>query len=125
MKKCRCMVITENCRKIDHVSLFLDMFRCLKHFLCTILGNKFDSEILVGWPISKRFYENVIGQTLKKCWFLCCYRPNPPKKNCHSEGIFFSPEPWQAVLAFHQKLYFQSKFSLTPNLEYFTPTFCL
>ena len=31
----------------------------------------------------------VIGQTLKKCWFLCCYRPNPPKKNCHSEGIFF------------------------------------
>lgn len=89
MKKCRCMVITENCRKIDHVSLFLDMFICLKHFLCTILGNKFDSEILVGWPISKRFYENVIGQTLKKCWFLCCYRPNPPKKNCHSEGIFF------------------------------------
>ena len=45
---------------------------------------------------------------LKKCWFLCCYRPNPPKKNCHSEGIFFfSPKPWQALLAFHQKLYFQ------------------
>ena len=49
----------------------------------------------------------------------------PPKKNCHSEGIFFSPKPWQALLPFHQKLYFQSEFSLTPNLEYFTLTFCL
>ena len=89
MKKCRCMVITENCRKIDHVSLILDMFICLKHFLCTILGNKFNSEILVGWPISKRFNENVIGQTLKKCWFLCCYRPNPPKKIAIQRGFFF------------------------------------
>ena len=44
-----------------------------------MLGNKFDSEILVGWPISKRFYENAIGQAFKKYWFAVLYRPNPPK----------------------------------------------
>ena len=131
MKKCSCMIITENCRKIDHVSLFLDMFICLKHFLCTILGNKFDSEILVGWPISKWFYENVIGQTLKKCWFLCCYRPNPPKKNCHSEGILFFSKTLAGTTCLSSKTVFSvrvlinSKFGVFySNFLSLTPTFC-
>ena len=47
-----------------------------------MLGNKFDSEILVGWPISKWFYENAVGQTFKKCWFavLLPAQPPPPHK---------------------------------------------
>ena len=90
------MVITEKSRKIDHISLFLDIF--IKHFLCAMLGNKFDREIVVGWPVSKRFYENAIEPTLKKIIvkkkkkvdLLCSYRlPPPPKKKCHSDGILF------------------------------------
>ena len=45
---------------------------------------------------------------LKKMLVSVLLPAQPPQKNCHSEGIFFSPKPWQALLTFHQKLYFQT-----------------
>ena len=76
-----------------------------------MLGNKFDSEILVSWPISKRFYENAVGQTFKTCWFAVLLPaqspPPPPNKIAIQWVFFFFPKPWQALIAFHQKLYFQ------------------
>ena len=54
-----------------------------------MLGNKFDNEILVGWPVSKRFYVNAIGQTLKKCWFAALLPTQPPKKFAIQGGFFF------------------------------------
>ena len=70
-----------------------------------MLGNKFDREILVGLPISKRLHENAIGLTLKKCWFAVLLLAQPPKQNCHSEGLFFQ-NPGRNYLPFIKNFIF-------------------
>ena len=102
------MVITENCRKTDHVILFLDMFICLKHFLCTILDNKFDKWNFSRVANIKTILWECNWADLKKMLVSVLLPAQPPKIKLPFRGdFFFLQNPGRHYLPFIKNCIFR------------------